>query len=63
MLKLVHVGQHLLFFLLKALEAALQFGALLFVAGFLQSGLQFFEAFVQILLAPGQFLQTVHQAR
>ena len=60
LLKLVHVGQHLLFFLLKAFEAALQFRALLFVASFLQSGLQFFEAFVQILLAPGQFLQTVH---
>ena len=50
----------MLFILLEALEAAADFFALLAGARFLQRSLQFFEPVVEVLLAAGQFLQSIH---
>ena len=58
--QLVHVREHLLFFLLEALEAAAEVFALVLGARFLQRGLQFFEPIIGVLLAAGQFLQSIH---
>src|SRR3989442_1563041 len=37
-----------------------QTAALLFRARFLQGGLEFLEPIIEVLLAPGEFLQSVH---
>jgi len=55
----IDIGQHFLFFLAKPFEPPLDFLAFLVRLGFLQGGLQFLKALVEILLALGEFLQTI----
>ena len=55
----IHVREHLLLLLLEPFQPALDFLPFLLGARLLQGRLQFFEPVVQVLLPPGQFLQTV----
>ena len=59
LLGFVHVGEHLLLFLLEALEAAAQFLTFLFGVGLAEGGLQLLESLVDVLLPAGEFLQAV----
>ena len=50
LLQIIDVGQHLAFFFAQAFETLAKFFLFRFGFGFLQGQLQFFDAFVQILL-------------
>ena len=55
----IDVGQHFLFFLAQAFEAFADFFAFGLRLGFLEGVLQFLEAFVEVLLPLGEFLEAV----
>ncbi len=56
---LIHIGEHLLLFLLQPLEPTLDLFAFLLGFRLLQRGLELLQALIEVLLAPRKFLQAV----
>ena len=60
LLQLVRVGQHLFLLFLQSLEFAANLLPFLFIARFLQRGLEFLELLIDVLLTAGEFLEPIH---